>query len=104
MGCYVSLPPPSVPLAGEADAVGAATASFWVAWRHLWLSQSTLQQADHDCLLRLPVDPTAMFGPDVRLPLQEAQESRGCAQAVSAARCLMLEAAFCFVQDRASDP
>lgn len=61
----------------------AARASFWVVRRHLWLSQSPLQQSDRDCLLRLPVDPSAMFGPDTVRLLQQAKESRHCAQMVT---------------------
>ena len=47
----------------QAEAAGRALASFWVTRRHLWLSQSQLQQGDRDCLLKVPVEPTAMFGP-----------------------------------------
>lgn len=67
----------------QAEAAGSALASFWVARRHLWLSQSQLQQGDRDCLLKVPVEPTAMFGPHAAALLQQAQESRCCAKEVS---------------------
>ena len=67
----------------QAEAAGRALASFWVVRRHLWLSQSQLQQGDRDCLLRLPVDPSAVFGPDAARLLQQARENRRCAQEVS---------------------
>ena len=35
----------------QAETAGNALASFWVDRRHLWLSQSQLQQGDRDCLL-----------------------------------------------------
>ena len=38
----------------QAEAAGSALASFWVVRRHLWLSQSQLQQGDRDCLLKVP--------------------------------------------------
>ena len=47
----------------QAVASGRSVAQLWVVRRHLWLSQSKLQPADRDCLLRVPVEPTAMFGP-----------------------------------------
>ena len=47
----------------QAEAASSALASFWVARRHLWLSQSQLQQGDRDCLLKVPVESTAIFGP-----------------------------------------
>ena len=61
----------------QAEAAGCALASFWVVRHHLWLSQSQLQQGDRDCLLKVPVEPTAMFGPHVTALIQQAQESRG---------------------------
>lgn len=67
----------------QAEAAGNALASFWIARRHLWLSQSQLQQGDRDCLLRVPVEPSAMFGPHATALLQQAQESRRCAKEVS---------------------
>ncbi len=67
----------------QAEAAGSALASFWVARRHLWLSQSQLQQGDRGCLLKVPVEPTAMFGPHATALLQQAQESRRCAKEVS---------------------
>lgn len=67
----------------QAEAAGSALASFWVARRHLWLSQSRLQQGDRDCFLKLPVDPSAVFGADAAKMLQQAQENRRCAQTVS---------------------
>ena len=67
----------------QAEAAGCALASFWVVRRHLWLSQSQLQQGDRDCLLKVPVEPTAMFGPHATALIQQAQESRRCAKEVS---------------------
>lgn len=46
----------------QAVASGCSLAQFWIARSHLWLSQSQLQQADREHFLRLPVEPTAMFG------------------------------------------
>ena len=63
----------------QAQAAGSALASFWVVKRHLWLSQSQLQQGDRDCLLKVPVEPTEMFGPHATALIQQAQESRCCA-------------------------
>ncbi|KAJ8364944.1 hypothetical protein SKAU_G00137750 [Synaphobranchus kaupii] len=67
----------------QAEAAGRALATFWVVRRHLWLSQSRLQQEDRDCLLKLPVEPSTMFGPDAVRMLQQAQEARRCACKVS---------------------
>lgn len=67
----------------QAVATGRALASFWVARRHLWLSQSQLQQGDRDCLVQLPVEPSAMFGPNAAQLLQQARDNRRCAQEVS---------------------
>ena len=67
----------------QAEAAGRALASFWVTRRHLWLSQSQLQQGDRDCLLKVPVEPTAMFGPHATALMQQAQESHRCAKEVS---------------------
>ncbi len=50
---------------------------------HLWLSQSMLQPEDRACLLRLLVEPLAMFGPDATNVLEQAQEARRCASEVS---------------------
>lgn len=52
---------------------------LWAVRCHLWLSQSMLQQEDRACLLRLPVEPSAMFKPDASRMLQQAQEARRCA-------------------------
>lgn len=54
----------SVIMKEQAEAAGKSMSSFWVARRHLWQSQSRLQQDDRDCLSRLPDEPSAMFGPD----------------------------------------
>ncbi|XP_078025738.1 uncharacterized protein LOC144463846 [Epinephelus lanceolatus] len=62
----------------QAGAAGSALASFWVVRRHLWLSQSQLQQGDRDCLLKVPLEPTAMFGPHATALVQQAQESHRC--------------------------
>ena len=67
----------------QAEAAGSALASFWVVRRHLWLSQSQLQQGDRDCLLKVPVESTAMFGPNATGLIQQAQESRHCVKEVS---------------------
>ena len=67
----------------QAEVAGRALASFWVARRHLWMSQSPLQQGDRDCLLKVPMEPTGMFGPHATALLQQAQESRRCAKEVS---------------------
>ena len=64
----------------QAEAAGSALASFWVVRRHLWLSQSQLQQGDRDCLLKVLVEPTAMFGPHATALIQQDQESRRCAK------------------------
>ncbi|KAK9955747.1 hypothetical protein ABG768_015603 [Culter alburnus] len=56
----------------QAEAAGKSMSAFWVARHHLWLSQSRLQQEDRDCLSRLPVEPSAMFGPDALCMLQQA--------------------------------
>lgn len=64
----------------QAEVSGITIASFWTVRRHLWLSQSKLQQQDRDGLLRLPVDPTAMFGPDAMKLLQQAHEGQQCAR------------------------
>ena len=60
-------------------------ASLWVTRRQLWLCQSSLQSEDQSSLLRLPVDPQAMFGPGATGMLQQAQEARRCAREVSGA-------------------
>lgn len=67
----------------QAEAAGKSMSAFWVARRHLWLSQSRLQQEDRDCLSRLPVEPSAMFGPDALRMLQQAQEARRYAKEFS---------------------
>lgn len=67
----------------QAEAAGRALASFWVVRHHLWLSQCQLQQRDQDCLLKVPVKPTVMFGPDAAKLLQQAQESQCRTQDIS---------------------
>ncbi|KAK7899532.1 hypothetical protein WMY93_020385 [Mugilogobius chulae] len=67
----------------QATAMGRATASFWVARRHLWLSQSQLSGEDRTCLLQLPIVPSAMFGPNASDMLRQAQEARRCAREAS---------------------
>lgn len=67
----------------QAVAMGRAMASFWVARRHLWLSQSQLGGEDRNCLLQLPIMPSAMFGPNAIDMLKQAQEARRCAREVS---------------------
>ncbi|KAK7919193.1 hypothetical protein WMY93_010477 [Mugilogobius chulae] len=67
----------------QATAMGRATASFWVARRHLWLSQSQLSGEDRTCLLQLPIVPSAMFGPNASDMLHQAQEARRCAREAS---------------------
>ncbi|XP_073328458.1 NACHT, LRR and PYD domains-containing protein 3-like [Pagrus major] len=64
-------------------AVGKALSGLWQARHHLWLSQSQLQPEDKACLLRLPVEPTAMFGPDATAMIQQAQEARRAAREMS---------------------
>ena len=59
----------------QAVVTGRALASLCMVRRHLWLSQSQLQGEDRACLLRLPVVPSAMFGPDAKVMLQQAQEA-----------------------------
>ncbi|KAK7899533.1 hypothetical protein WMY93_020386 [Mugilogobius chulae] len=66
----------------QATAMGRATASFWVARRHLWLSQSQLSGEDRTCLLQLPIVPSAMFGPNAS-DAGQAQEARRCAREAS---------------------
>ncbi|KAM3588091.1 uncharacterized protein V6R79_021034, partial [Siganus canaliculatus] len=60
----------------QAVAMGRAMASLWMVRRHPWLSQSRLQGEDRACLLRLPVVPSALFGPDANRMLQQAQDAR----------------------------
>ncbi|CAI5695366.1 unnamed protein product [Oreochromis niloticus] len=67
----------------QAIATGSSLAAFWVARRHLWLSQSRLRSDDQDCLMRLPVDPAAMFGPSAAQLLQQAMETRRAMQEMS---------------------
>ncbi|XP_053190141.1 uncharacterized protein LOC128373962 [Scomber japonicus] len=67
----------------QAVATGRALASLCMVRRHLWLSQSRLQGEDRARLLRLPVVPSAMFGPDAKAMLQQAQEARQCAKEMS---------------------
>ncbi|CAL8391681.1 unnamed protein product [Arctogadus glacialis] len=67
----------------EAVASGRTLAQLWVVRRHLRLSQSKLQPADRDCLLRVPVEPTAMFGPQASSLLQQARDRRRWAEEVS---------------------
>ncbi|CAL8399143.1 unnamed protein product [Arctogadus glacialis] len=62
---------------------GRSLAQLWVVRQHLWLSQSKLQPADRDCLLRVPVEPTSMFGPQAPSLLQQARDRRRCAEEVS---------------------
>ena len=64
-------------------AVGKALTGLWQARRHLCLSQSRLQPEDKACLLRLPVESTAMFGPDVTAMIQHTHEARHAARAMS---------------------
>lgn len=63
----------------QAEAAGRAMAGLWGVKCHLWLSQSMLQQEDRVCLLRLPMEPCAMFEPNATKMLQQAQEARCCA-------------------------
>ena len=63
-------------------AVGKALSRLWQAC-HLWLSQSQFQPEDKACLLRLPVELTAMFGPDAAAMIQQAQEARRAAREIS---------------------
>ncbi|CAL8292142.1 unnamed protein product [Gadus morhua 'NCC'] len=67
----------------QAVASGRSSAQLWVVRRHLWLSQSKLQPADRDCLLKVPVEPIAIFGPQASSLLQQAQDRRRCADEVS---------------------
>ena len=59
-------------------AAGKALSGLWQARRHLWLSQ--LQPEDKACQLRLPVEPTVMFWPDVTAMIQQVQEARRAAE------------------------
>ena len=56
-----------------------ALTSLWVARHHLWLSQSQLQTDDQNCLLRLPVVPSPIFGPGATTMLEQARDARRCA-------------------------
>ncbi|CAL8269390.1 unnamed protein product [Gadus morhua 'NCC'] len=67
----------------QAVASGRSLAQLWVVRRHLCLSQLKLQPADRDCLLRVPVEPTAMFGPQASSLLQQTRDRRRCADEVS---------------------
>uniref|UniRef100_A0AAV2JSI8 Uncharacterized protein n=1 Tax=Knipowitschia caucasica TaxID=637954 RepID=A0AAV2JSI8_KNICA len=67
----------------QAAVAGKSIASLWVTRRQLWLSQSPLQPEDQSGLMKLPVDPQAMFGPGAMSMLQQAQEARRCAREVS---------------------
>ena len=69
----------------QTAAAGKGIASLWVTRRQLWLSQSGLQPEDQSSLLRLLVDPAAMFGLGANAMLQQAQEARRCAREVSGA-------------------
>ncbi len=60
----------------QAKAAGKAMSGLWGVRCHLWLSQSMLQSEDGACLLKLPVEPSAIFGPDAAKMLQQAQEAR----------------------------
>ena len=66
-------------------AAGKALSGPWQACHQLWLSQSQLQPEDKACLLRLSVEPMAMFGPDATAMIQQAQETRCAAQEMSSA-------------------
>eukprot|EP00064_Thunnus_orientalis_P016046 superscaffoldBa00003096_g16109 len=87
----------------QAEVAGRALASFWVIRCHLWLSQSQLQQGDRDCLLKLLVDPSAMFGPDAARLLQQAWECCCCAREVGLFCCYFLvpkwDGGFCPILD-----
>ncbi|KAJ4921433.1 hypothetical protein JOQ06_021241, partial [Pogonophryne albipinna] len=39
---------------------------------------SRLQQEDRACLMKLPVEPSAMFGQEASVLLRQAQEARRC--------------------------
>lgn len=67
----------------QAVAAGRAMAAFWVARRHLWLSQSRLQVADRNSLIGLPIEPSAMFGDNALRLLQDAQAARRYANELS---------------------
>ena len=67
----------------QAVASGRATASLWLARRHLWLAQSSFSTEDRNVLFKLPVVPLTMFGPDAKTLLEEAQEARKCAKELS---------------------
>ncbi|KAJ4933665.1 hypothetical protein JOQ06_030489 [Pogonophryne albipinna] len=47
------------------------------------LDQTKLQQEDRACLMKLPVEPSAMFGQEASALLQQAQEARRCAREIS---------------------
>lgn len=64
---------------------GKGMLSLWVTRRQLHLSRSTMRSEDKGALLKLPVIPTAMFGPGVTTLLQWAQEARQCVKEVSCA-------------------
>lgn len=67
----------------QAEVAGRAMATLWLVRRHLWLSQSRLQQEDRACRMKLPVEPSVMFGQRASALLQRAQEARCCAREVS---------------------
>ncbi|CAL8298415.1 unnamed protein product [Boreogadus saida] len=67
----------------QAVASGRSSAQLWVVRGHLLLSQSKLQPGDRDCLLKVPVEPIAMFGPQASSLLQQARDRRRCADEVS---------------------
>ena len=64
----------------QAVATGMALASLWMVRYHLWLSMSGEDQV---CLHRLPVVPSAMFGPDANNMLQHTQDVHQCAWEMS---------------------
>jgi len=47
----------------QGEVADKVLSGLWQARCHLWLSQSQLQPEDRACLLRLPVEPTAMRRP-----------------------------------------
>ncbi len=88
---------------------GSALASFWAA--RLWLSQSMLQPGDRARLLKLPVELSALFGPDVARMIKQGQEACRCAKEVSGSLKLYQDSAIaaqstssCFWSGRSAGP
>lgn len=66
----------------QAEVAGRAMATLWLVRRHLWLSQSRLQQEDRACRMKLPVEPSVMFGQRASALLMSSGSSPLCSGGV----------------------